>query len=92
MDHFKLLRNAVDWATNEEPPVTVTGPGVLDVTVWRAKKLVHRSSRESHEPDVDERPGARVDSDWRAKSPRAIARWSEHEKGSFAGCGKNAAC
>jgi hypothetical protein len=37
VDHFKLLRNAVDWATNEEPPVTVTGPGVLDVTVWRQK-------------------------------------------------------
>jgi len=36
-DHFKLLRNAVLWATNEEPPVTVTGPGVLDVTVWRQK-------------------------------------------------------
>ncbi len=36
-DHFKLLRNAVVWATNEEPPVTVTGPGVLDVTVWRQK-------------------------------------------------------
>ena len=37
VDHVKLLRNAVDWATNEEPPVTVTGPGVLDVTVWRQK-------------------------------------------------------
>ena len=37
VDHFKLLRNAVTWATNEEPPVTVTGPGVLDVTVWRQK-------------------------------------------------------
>ena len=36
-DHFKLLRNAVVWATNEEPGVTVTGPGVLDVTVWRQK-------------------------------------------------------
>ena len=23
---LKLLRNAVEWATNEEPPVTVTGP------------------------------------------------------------------
>jgi hypothetical protein len=23
------------WATNEEPPVQVTGPGVLDVTTWR---------------------------------------------------------
>jgi hypothetical protein len=35
VDHFKLLRNAVAWATNEPPPVTVTGPGVLDVTAWR---------------------------------------------------------
>ena len=37
VDHFKLLRNAAEWATNEEPPVTVTGPGILDVTVWRQK-------------------------------------------------------
>ena len=35
VDHGKLLRNAVVWATNEEPPVTVSGPGVLDVTAWR---------------------------------------------------------
>jgi hypothetical protein len=34
-DHGKLLRNAVDWGANEPRPVTVTGPGVLDVTVWR---------------------------------------------------------
>ena len=37
VDHFRLLRNAVQWATNEEPPATVVGPGVLDVTVWRQK-------------------------------------------------------
>ena len=36
-DHLKLMRNAVVWATNEEPPVTVSGPGVLDVTVWRQR-------------------------------------------------------
>ncbi len=36
-DHGRLLRNAVAWATNEPPPVTVTGPGLLDVTVWRQK-------------------------------------------------------
>ena len=35
VDHGKLLTNAVDWATNEERPVTVTGQGVLDVTVWQ---------------------------------------------------------
>jgi hypothetical protein len=37
VDHFKLLRNAVLWATDEEPPATVVGPGVLDVTVWQQK-------------------------------------------------------
>jgi hypothetical protein len=36
-DHGLLMRNAVHWATNEEPPVRVTGSGVLDVTVWRQK-------------------------------------------------------
>ena len=35
VDHGKLLRNAVDWAANEPRPVTVTGPGMLDVTMWR---------------------------------------------------------
>jgi hypothetical protein len=35
IDHFKLLRNAVQWATNEAPLVSVAGSGVLDVTVWR---------------------------------------------------------
>jgi hypothetical protein len=38
VDHLKLLRNAVDWATNEPRPVIVTGPGTLDVTVWRQKE------------------------------------------------------
>ena len=37
VDHGRLLRNAIEWAANEEKPVTVTGPGVLDVTVWRQK-------------------------------------------------------
>jgi hypothetical protein len=36
-DHGKLLRNAVEWAANEPHPATVTGPGVLDVAVWRQK-------------------------------------------------------
>ena len=38
VDHGRLLANAVQWATNEDPPVTVTGPGVLDVTVWRQER------------------------------------------------------
>jgi len=36
-DHGKLLRNAVDWGANEPRPVTVEGPGILDVVVWRQK-------------------------------------------------------
>jgi hypothetical protein len=37
VDHGKLLANAVAWATNEPAPLSVTGPGVLDVTYWRQK-------------------------------------------------------
>jgi hypothetical protein len=40
VDHGKLLRNAIAWATNEPAPVTVTGPGVLDVTLWQQKNSV----------------------------------------------------
>jgi len=38
MDHGRLLRNAVEWAANEEKQVTVSGTGVLDVTVWRQEE------------------------------------------------------
>jgi hypothetical protein len=38
VDHGRLLRNAVEWAANEEKPATVSGHGVLDVTVWRQKE------------------------------------------------------
>ncbi len=38
VDHGRLLRNAVAWATNEPPPVEVTGPGLLDVTIWRQRE------------------------------------------------------
>ena len=37
VDHGLLLANAVRWVNNEEPVVTVTGPGVLDVAVWEQK-------------------------------------------------------
>jgi hypothetical protein len=38
VDHGTLLRNAVEWAMNEEQPVTVKGQGMLDVVVWRQKQ------------------------------------------------------
>lgn len=37
VDHGKLLGNAVEWVINEDRPATVTGPGLLDVTVWKQK-------------------------------------------------------
>lgn len=35
VDHGKLLRNTILWALNENQIVTVEGPGVVDITVWR---------------------------------------------------------
>jgi hypothetical protein len=37
VDHGKLLRNAVVWATREPAPVTVEGKGIVDVSVWEQK-------------------------------------------------------
>ena len=34
VDHAKLLRNAVLWATDEIAPVTVQGPGMIDISAW----------------------------------------------------------
>ena len=36
-DHGRLLRNAIDWASNEQPPVRVEGLGMFDVTAWHQK-------------------------------------------------------
>ena len=37
VDHLQVLRNAVDWATRGDAPVSVKGRGILDVTTWRQK-------------------------------------------------------
>jgi hypothetical protein len=34
-DHLALLVNAVTWAMEEEQPMTVRGPGLLDISYWR---------------------------------------------------------
>jgi hypothetical protein len=36
-DHQLLLQNAVSWAAEETPPMTVHGPGLIDVSYWRQK-------------------------------------------------------
>src|SRR6185437_10873942 len=38
VDHAKLIRNAVRWATNEPPLISVEGPGVLDVAIWNQRQ------------------------------------------------------
>jgi hypothetical protein len=40
VDHAKLLRNAVVWATNEPAPLSVEGKGVLDVSIWAQKNSI----------------------------------------------------
>ena len=37
VDHGKLLRNAVLWASVEPQPLAVNGPGLLDVSIWRQR-------------------------------------------------------
>ena len=35
-----VLANAVRWAANEEQPLQVAGPGVLDVALWKQQSSV----------------------------------------------------
>jgi hypothetical protein len=39
-DHLALLRNAVLWAAGTDQPMTVKGPGMVDVSYWRQKDSV----------------------------------------------------
>ena len=34
-DHLKILANTIRWACNEEQPLTVEGPGMLDIAYWQ---------------------------------------------------------
>ena len=39
-DHGIVLANAVRWAANEEQPLRVEGPGVLDVALWKQQSSI----------------------------------------------------
>jgi hypothetical protein len=39
-DHGIVLANAVRWAANEEQPLRVEGPGLLDVALWKQPSSV----------------------------------------------------
>jgi hypothetical protein len=58
-DHGVLLRNALEWATNEARPVEVTGLGMFDITVWKQKHsmtihLVNLTNPMAMRPNVHE--------------------------------------
>lgn len=36
-DHLTLLNNAIIWAMNAPQPVTISGKGLVDVTIWQQK-------------------------------------------------------
>jgi len=36
-DHLVLLKNAVEWAMEDSQPMTVSGPGLVDIAYWRQK-------------------------------------------------------
>jgi hypothetical protein len=59
VDHGMLLRNAVEWATNEAPPVKVEGPGILDVAVWEQKASMTLHLVNLTNPMMWKRPGTR---------------------------------
>ncbi len=40
LDHFKLLRNAVEWANDEPSHLEVSGPGLVEVTAWRNRDAI----------------------------------------------------
>ena len=37
-DHGRIFANTVRWALNEPDLVTITGPGVFDIAVWKQEK------------------------------------------------------
>jgi hypothetical protein len=39
-DHGIVLANAVRWAANEEQPLRIEGPGVMDVALWKQQSSV----------------------------------------------------
>ncbi len=39
-DHGMVLANSVGWAANEEQPLQVQGPGILDVALWKQESSI----------------------------------------------------
>ena len=74
VDHGRLLRNAVAWATNEPAPVEVEGPGILDVDGVAAADVDDRPPRQPDQSDDDE-----------GTDPRDLSGWTAGGQGQGAG-------
>ena len=91
VDHGLLLGNAVRWATAEEPPVVVEGPGVLDVTALAAGGLADGAPGQPDQPDDDEGPVPRAHPGRRAAGGGPAPRRREGEPGPATGGGARGA-
>jgi hypothetical protein len=40
LDHLRLFINTVDWVNREDRLITMKGPGVFDIAVWRQEKSI----------------------------------------------------
>jgi len=38
LDHLRLFINTLDWVHQEERPITLKGPGVFDIALWKQEK------------------------------------------------------
>ena len=85
LDHFKLLRNAVDWAANEPRPVLVEGPGGAGRDGMAAAGFDDRTPGEPHQSDDDERAAARIPAPAAATGDHPPAGRAERPRGETPG-------
>jgi hypothetical protein len=74
VDQSTLLRNAIEWAISDEQPVTVSGPGILDVTCWRQENSVTVHMVNLTDPMMLRSSLRETPAGWRTAGQRASAQ------------------
>ena len=94
VDLAVLLRNAVQWATNEPAPVTAEGKGVVDLSIWEQKHSMTVAPGEPDESHDDEGTRQRDHPAWgtggnaaSSRRPAYHARASIWSLGALCHCG-----
>jgi hypothetical protein len=90
-DHGLLLRNAVEWALNEEPFVTVTGAGCARRDGVAAERVLTVHLVNLTNPMMMKGPFRELIPITRAESSLRPAARQESEEGTAAGGGKSVA-